>query len=136
MAVVRDKSELLRDKRKPRITVSRRALLRAALKRLAKNSTLRDRQNRYNKSHRSPEKQDKYEARIVQITASRYNLAQGQTFPLEAIIFMAGKGVRVALKQYNELGRAAEKYNISVRKAYDYFVLGENPTLRKVHEPT
>ena len=59
--------------------------------------------NRYYKSHRRPDQQDKYEARIIDITARRFNLKHGDQFPVEAIVRMALKGVRQAIRQYNSI---------------------------------
>ena len=81
--------------------------------------------NRYIKSHRSPEQQQAYDTRIIHITAKRFNVPKGQQFPLEAIIIMADKGVVEAKKQYNKLAEIAQQWNISVRQAYNQFVLGK-----------
>lgn len=87
--------------------------------------TAQDRINRYNKSHRSTDQQEAHDTRIIHITARRFGLTEGQQFPLAAIILMADKGVTKAKEQYNKLAQAAEFNNISVRQAYDHFVLGK-----------
>ena len=116
---------------------NRHKLIPAILEKLRTQRTLQDRQNRYNKSHRSPELQDKYEERIIRITAMRFKVQPNEQFPLQAIIKMADLGVRQAIDQYNKLSMAAESLNISIRDAYDHFVLGkELNNLRKAHEPT
>jgi len=65
--------------------------------------------NRYHKSHRTPVQQAKYDQRIIDITARRFNLQQGDPFPVEAIVRMALKGVREAIRQYNRMAGAIEK---------------------------
>jgi hypothetical protein len=94
---------LLRDRQKSSIPVERRILLRAALKRHKRKVCTENLDNRYHKSHRTPEQQAKYEARIIDITARRFNLYPGQPFPVEAIVRMALKGVREAIRQYNRM---------------------------------
>ena len=84
-----------------------------------------DRIDKYSKSHRNQEQQEAHDNRIIHITAKRFGLSQGQQFPLEAIILMADKGVIQAQKQYHKLAQAAEQWNISVREAYNHFVLGK-----------
>lgn len=82
---------------------SRHTLLPRALARHKVKVRKENLLNRYYKSHRTPEQQDKYEARIIDITARRFNLKHGDPFPVEAIVRMALKGVREAIRQYNRL---------------------------------
>lgn len=77
------------------------------------------------RKQKSPERQAKHDTRIIQITARRFGLSEGQQFPLEAIIIMADRGVTKAKEQYAKLYQAAKHNNISIRKAYDHFVLGK-----------
>ena len=87
--------------------------------------TEQDRVNRYNKSHRSKEQQEAHDNRIIYITARRFDLSEGQQFPLEAIIIMADRDVTKAKEQYHKLAQAAQELGISIREAYHNFVLGK-----------
>lgn len=72
-----------------------------------------------------PTRKAERDQRIIDITARRFNVQPEQQFPLEAIIIMADRGVTKAKEQYAKLYQAARYNNISIRKAYDYFVLGK-----------
>jgi len=92
-----------------RLSTTRHSLLRAALKRHKRKIHTNNLDNRYHKSHRTPEQQAKYDQRIIDITARRFNLQPGDPFPVEAIVRMALKGVREAIRQYNRIAGAVEK---------------------------
>ncbi len=72
-----------------------------------------------------PTRKAERDQRIIDITARRFNVQPEQQFPLEAIIIMADRGVTKAKEQYAKLYQAAKYNNISIRKAYDHFVLGK-----------
>lgn len=76
--------------------------------------------------------------RIMRITARRFNVKQGEQFPLPAIIKMADLKVDAAVRHINNIKVIADENNISLRKAFELYITAtkdyDTPKVSRKHD--